>query len=55
MAISRAQTRKVSKVLSEYKKGRLRSGSKSGRKVTDRKQAVEIASSEDRRAAKRKS
>ena len=52
MAISRAQTpkqltgprkRKVSKVMKEYKEGKLRSGSKKGRKVKSRKQAVAIA------------
>ena len=36
----------------EYKAGKLRSGS--GKKVTSRKQAVAIALSEGRRAAKRK-
>ena len=60
MAISRAQTRKgkrkrkISKVLSEYKRGKLRSGSKKGPKVTSRKQAVAIALSEARKAAKRR-
>ena len=56
MAISRAQTRKrkISKVLSEYKRGKLRSGSKKGPKVTGRKQAVAIALSEARKAAKRR-
>ena len=60
MAISRAQTRKgtgkrkISKVLSEYKKGKLRSGSGKGPKVTSRKQAVAIALSEGRKAAKRR-
>ena len=61
MAISRAQTRKgkrkrkISKVLSEYKRGKLRSGSKKGPKVTSRPQAVAIALSEARKAAKRRS
>ena len=60
MAISRAQTRKgkrkrkISKVLSEYKRGKLRSGSKRGPKVTSRPQAVAIALSEARKAAKRR-
>jgi len=60
VAISRAQTRKgkrkrkISKVLSEYKRGKLRSGSKKGPKVTSRKQAVAIALSEARKAAKRR-
>ena len=57
MAISRAQTskqltgrrkRKVSKVMREYKEGTLRSGSKKGRKVKSRKQAVAIALSKAR-------
>ena len=37
---------KVHKVMSEYKHGTLRSGSKTGPKVTSRKQAVAIAMSE---------
>mgnify|MGYP003133235778 FL=1 len=58
MAISRAQTskqltgrrkRKVSKVMKEYKKGTLRSGSKKGPKVKNRKQAIAIALSEARK------
>jgi hypothetical protein len=34
---------KIKKVMGEWKKGRLRSGSKKGPKVKDRKQAVAIA------------
>ncbi len=58
MAISRAQTskqltgrkkRKVSKVMKEYNKGTLRSGSKKGPKVKNRKQAIAIALSEARK------
>ena len=58
MAISRAQTRKqltgrgkrkVSKVMKEYRAGKLRSGSKKGPKVKSRKQAVAIALSEARK------
>jgi len=58
MAISRAQTarqltggkkRKIKKVLGEFKKGTLRSGSKTGSKVTNRKQAVAIALSKARK------
>ena len=47
-----AQTRrsKIAKVLREYGKGELHSGSKSGPKVGSRKQAVAIALSEARRA-----
>ena len=65
MAISRAQTgkelkggkgkRKVHTVMSEYKKGKLHSGSKKGPKVTSRKQAVAIAMSEGRKAARKRS
>jgi hypothetical protein len=60
MAISRAQTRKqltgrgkrkVSKVMKEYRAGKLRSGSKKGPKVKSRKQAVAIALSEARKRA----
>ena len=58
MAISRAQTRKqltgrrkrkVSKVMKEYRAGKLRSGSKKGLKVTNKKQAIAIALSEARK------
>ena len=58
MAISRAQTRKqltgrrkrkVSKVMKEYRAGKLRSGSKKGPKVTNKKQAIAIALSEARK------
>ena len=57
MAISRAQTskqltgrkRKISKVLTEFKKGTLRSGSKKGPKVKGKKQAIAIALSESRK------
>jgi len=62
MAISRPQTgkqltgrgkKKASKVMREFKKGGLRSGSKKGPKVKRRKQAIAIALSEGRRASKR--
>lgn len=53
MAISRSQTRKqltggkrkkkISKVLKEFKSGKLRSGSKKGPKVKSKKQAIAIA------------
>ena len=53
MTISRSQTRKqltggkrkkkVSKVLKEFKSGKLRSGSKKGPKVKSREQAIAIA------------
>lgn len=42
---------KIAKVMREYKRGKLRSGSKSGPKVTSQKQALAIALSE---AEKRK-
>ena len=42
---------KVEKVMHEYKTGTLRSSS--GKKVTNRKQAIAIALSEERRAKKR--
>jgi hypothetical protein len=41
--------------MSEYKKGNLHSGSKKGPKVTSRKQAVAIAMSEGRKAARKRS
>ena len=47
--------RKVRTVMSEYKKGKLRSGSKKGPKVTNPKQAVAIAMSEGRKAARKRS
>ena len=43
---------KVHKVMHEFKHGELHSGSKSGPVVTDRKQAVAIALSEQRKANK---
>jgi hypothetical protein len=44
---------KVKKVMGEYKRGTLHSGSKKGPKVKSRKQAVAIALSEQRRMKKR--
>lgn len=44
---------KMQKVMGEFKRGTLHSGSKRGPKVTSRKQAVAIAMSEQRRAKKR--
>ena len=58
MAISRAQTRKkltgrrkrkVSKVMKEFKNRKLRSGSKKGPRVTNKKQAIVIALSEEKK------
>jgi hypothetical protein len=43
---------KVQKVMGEFKRGSLHSGSKKGPKVTSRKQAVAIALSEQRRVKK---
>ena len=65
MAISRSSTskqltgsrknKKIKTVMKEFKKGTLRSGSKTGKKVKNRKQAVAIAMSEVRRANRRRS
>jgi hypothetical protein len=43
---------KVSKVMREWKSGKLHSGSKKGPKVTSRKQAIAIALSEAKNATK---
>jgi hypothetical protein len=43
---SKRQNRKVKKVMDEWKAGTLRSGSKSGKRVRSRKQAIAIALSE---------
>lgn len=40
---------KVKKVMGEFKRGKLRSGSKKGPKVQDRNQAIAIALSEARK------
>lgn len=45
---------KVKKVMHEFKHGTLHSGSKTGPKVTSRKQAVAIALSEQRKTNKGK-
>jgi hypothetical protein len=50
-----AKQQKVHRVMSEFKEGQLRSGSKHGPPVTSRKQAVAIAMSESGQArSKRK-
>ena len=65
MTISRSNTskqlkgsrknKKIKTVMKEFKKGTLRSGSKTGKKVKNRKQAIAIAMSEARRANRRRS
>lgn len=45
---------KMKKVMKEYSEGKLHSGSKSGPKVTNPKQAVAIGYSESRKAGKKK-
>jgi hypothetical protein len=45
---------KVEKVMGEFKRGSLHSGSKKGPKVTSRRQAVAIALSEQRRVKRGK-
>lgn len=49
---SREAQKKVSRVLHEYKEGKLKSG-QTGRTVRSRKQAIAIGISEARRAAKK--
>ena len=48
------KTNKVKVVMEEFKKGALHSGSKKGPQVTNPKQAIAIALSEQRKAGKRK-
>lgn len=45
--------KKVGKVMGEFKRGTLHSGSKKGPKVTSRKQAVAIAMSEQRKTSRK--
>ena len=52
--IPKAGYKKIDKVMGEYKRGTLHSGSKTGPEVTNPKQAVAIALSEARRADKKK-
>jgi hypothetical protein len=49
-----AGQKKVTKVMEEWKAGKLHSGSKQGPTVTSQKQAIAIAMSEARKAKKRK-
>jgi len=51
----RKKKSKVSKVMKEFKAGKLRSGSKKGPKVKSPKQAIAIALSEERKRKKKKS
>jgi len=44
--------KKIGKVMGEFKRGKLHSGSKHGPKVTSRKQAIAISLSEARKQAK---
>lgn len=53
-AVPKAGMGKIPKVMSEYAAGELHSGSKTGPKVTSRKQAVAIAMNEARAAAHKK-
>lgn len=53
-AVPKAGAYKMGKVMGEFKHGELHSGSKTGPKVTNPKQAVAIAMSEARAAAARK-
>jgi len=50
---SSAKDSKVSKVMHEWKEGKLHSGSKKGPEVTNQKQAVAIALSEARKAGQK--
>ena len=47
--MARRERGKVEKVMHEYKEGSLHSGSKKGPKVRNRKQAIAIAMSEQRK------
>lgn len=49
------QEEKISTVMEEFKKGKLRSGSKKGPQVKNKKQAIAIALSEAKEATKPKS
>jgi hypothetical protein len=51
--MAKGKTDKVAKVLGEFKRGKLHSGSKTGPKVKSRKQAVAIAMSEAGKGKKR--
>lgn len=51
--MAKKKTGKLDKVMSEFKEGKLHSGSKKGPKVTNPKQAVAIGYSEARKAKKK--
>lgn len=51
---SKKAKKKIKKVMQEYSEDKLRSGSKKGPKVKNRKQALAIAFSEARQATKKK-
>jgi hypothetical protein len=53
-AVPKAGQYKVGKVMGEFKKGELHSGSKKGPEVTNPKQAIAIALSEARHASKKR-
>jgi len=51
---SSSSKKKIKKVMEEFKEGKLKSGSKKGPEVTNRKQAIAIALSEARKKKKKK-
>ena len=46
--------KKIGKVMGEFAEGKLHSGSKTGPKLTSRKQAIAIALSEGRKASRKR-
>lgn len=54
MAKTTKSARKIEKTMHEFKEGDLHSGSKTGPKVSSRRQAVAIALSQGRKAARGK-
>lgn len=51
--MAKSKSPKIKKVMEEYREGTLHSGSKTGPKVSSRKQAIAIALSESRKAKKK--